>query len=102
MPQLRFGNESVIEGYKPDEGTNEVLYRARDDLGKRVQTMSLNETDIDDNPSRAMNLALAVRFWAQASDKPPAWVEGDDELLVALVADQFGCPVGRPKAWKEG
>jgi hypothetical protein len=102
MPQLRFGNESVIEGYKPDEGTNEVLLRERKDLGRRTTTMSLNETDIDDNPSRAMNLVQAIRFWAQSSDKPPAWVEGDDDLLVDLVADHFGCPVGRPKSWKEG
>jgi hypothetical protein len=102
MAQLRFGNESVIEGYKPDEGTNDVVYRAREDLGCRIQTMSLNETDIDDNPSRAMNLALAVRFWGQCSDKPPVWVEGDDELLVSLVADHFGCPIGMTKSWKEG
>lgn len=102
MSQLRLGNESVIEGYKPDEGTNVVLIRARKDLGKRTTTMSLNETDIDDKPSRSMNLALAIRFWKQESDKPPVWVEGDDELLVALVADHFGCPVGRPKSWKEG
>jgi hypothetical protein len=100
--QLRLGNESVIEGYKPDEGSNEVLYRSRKDLGKRTTTMSLNETDIDDNPSRAMNLTQAIRFWAQWSDKPPAWVEGDDDLLVALVAEHFGCPVGRPKSWSEG
>jgi hypothetical protein len=102
MPQLRFGNTSVIEGYKPDQGTNEVLYRSREDLGSQTTTMSLNEVDVDDNPSRAMNLALAVRFWGQESDNPPAWVEGDDELLVSLVADHFGCPVGRPKSWKEG
>jgi hypothetical protein len=102
MAQLRFGNESVIEGYKPDEGVNEVLYKSREDLGKRTTTMSLNEVDIDDNPSRSMNLALAIRFWGQESDKPPLWVEGDDELLVALVADHFGCPIGQPKSWKEG
>jgi hypothetical protein len=102
MPLIRLGNDSVIEGYKPDEGTDVVLFKARKDLGRQVTTMSLNETDVDDKPSRAMNLAMAVRVWNEHSDKSPAWVEGDDDLMVALIADHFGCRVGKPKNWKAG
>ena len=102
MPNVQLGNESVLEPYKPDPGTDVTKTRVRKDLGKQVTTMSLNETDGADNPSRAMNLQMAARLWALHSDKPPAWVESDDNLLAELVADHFDCPVGRPKAWKEG
>jgi hypothetical protein len=102
MPLIQLGNDSVVEGYKPDEGTDVVLLRARKDLGRQITTMMLNETDIDDRPSRAMNLSLAVRVWSEHSDKPPAWVESDDELMAALIADHFGCRVGRPRNWKAG
>lgn len=102
MPTIALGNESVIEHYKPDEGTDETKVKARKDLGNRVTTMSLNETDITDKPSRAMNLQMVTRLWEMHSDKPPAWVDGDDELLTQLVADHYGAPVGRPKSWKEG
>jgi hypothetical protein len=50
MAQLRFGNESVIEGYKPDEGTNEVLYRPAKTSAAH-QTMSLNETTSTTTPA---------------------------------------------------
>jgi hypothetical protein len=32
---------------------------------------------------------------------PAAWVESDHGGLAALLADHFGCKVGRPKGWKE-
>lgn len=99
---LTFGNESVVEGYKEDEGVNLVKLRARKDLGRRVTTMNLNETDIDERPSRAMNLKTCVLMWQELSDKAPSWVEGDDRLLVELAADHFGCAIGRPKNWREG
>jgi hypothetical protein len=116
---VRLGNESVVEGYKPDEGVNIVALRSRKELGNRVTTMSLSEmegryerggrspADKDDvwveTPSRAMNLQLAVRFWHEHSDKPPTWVESNDPLLAELIADHFGgIPTKRPKDWKEG
>lgn len=102
MAYLTLGNVSVVESYKEDEGTNVTKLRARKDLGKQITTMSLNETDIDDRPSRAMNLTMAIRFWEQHSDKPPAWVESDDRLLAELIADHFGCDIGRPKKWSVG
>lgn len=102
MPTVMLGNESVLEPYKPDPGTDVTKTRARNDLGRRTTTMSLNEVDGADNPSRAMNLAMLTRLWPLHSDQPPAWVDGDDPLLVSLIADHFGCEQGRPKSWKEG
>src|SRR5262245_32236812 len=106
MPTIMLGNASVVEEVKKDEALDASPYHVervhRKDLGKRVTTMVLNETDIDDRPSRGMNLTMAVQLWARHSDKPPDWVEGDDELLAQLVADHYGCSVGRSKSWKEG
>jgi hypothetical protein len=102
MAHLRFGNESVIEHVKADEGTNTSTPEPRPDLGNRVTSMNLNEVDGDDNPSRAMNLQMAVRLWTMHSNTAPAWVESDDDdLLAQLVADHFNTKVGRPKSWTE-
>jgi hypothetical protein len=102
VPTVLLGNQSVTEPYKPDEGTDETLIRSRADLGRRVTAMNLNEVDGDDNPSRGMNLTMAARLWAMHSDEAPAWVESDDELLSALIADHYGCDIGRPDDWQEG
>jgi hypothetical protein len=106
------GNVAVIEPYKPDPDVNEIKVRDRKDLGPRTTTFSLNETAPVRNPdgslgpeeteSRAMNLAMVRSLWPMQSRQPPAWVEGTDDLLVELIADEFGCKVGRPKTWKEG
>lgn len=111
MPVVAFGNESVVETYKPDEGTNATKLRHRKALGRRITTMHLNEVDgpppgpaaaaWEERPSTSMNVAMAIRFWAGESDKAPAWVESTDELLAQLLAQHFDCPVGRPKSWKE-
>jgi hypothetical protein len=71
VPIVLLGNESVTEPYKPDEGTDETKIRQRKDLGRRVTTMSLNEVDGDDNPSRAMNLTMATRLWAGSPTSRP-------------------------------
>jgi hypothetical protein len=102
VPTVLLGNESVTEPYKPDEGTDETKIRQRKDLGRRVTAMNLNEVDGQDEPSRGMNLTMLTRLWAMHSDKSPSWVESDDELLAALIADHYGCKNGRPKNWKEG
>lgn len=112
MPTIRLGNVSVVQAYKPDEGVNVVLIKKDPYAGNRVTTFALNETEPvrhpdgtlgpEDRPSRALNFSMVKRIWPEHSDKNPAWVEGDDELLVALLADEFTCAVGRPKKWQEG
>ena len=103
---LWFGNSSVIEEVKIDPDLDaspgNVKYLNRSDLGNQVTTMSMNEVDGDGNWSREINSSTAKLLWSKHSDKPPAWIVGTDELLVALLADHYGCPVGRPKSWKVG
>jgi hypothetical protein len=106
MPTVEFGNESVLEPRKKDDtkdaSPDNVELKVRKDLGRRVTTMSLNEVDGDNNPSRGMNLTMATRLWPMQSDRPPSWVDSEDDLLAELLADQYDCPVGRPKSWKAG
>ena len=112
MAHVTLGNVSVLKAYKPDESVNLTLVEKDKYAGNRVTTMNLNETTPvrhsdgvlgpEDEPSRAMNLSLALRIWPEHSDKNPAWVAGDDRLLVELLADHFNCPIGRPENWKEG
>lgn len=103
MPTVMFGNESVLEPYKPDPDVNIIKTRPRPELGRQVTTMFLVETDINEQPSLPMNVAMAVRFWANDSDQPPSWVEcPENDLLAQVIAQHFGCPVGRPKKWKAG
>lgn len=113
---VSLGNESVIEGYKPDEGVDTTLFRPRKDLGSRVVSMNLSETEgrmVEvlegkppvwvEQPSRSMNLTMAIRLWTHCSDKDPSWVESNDPLFASLLADHFGgIPTKRPKDWKEG
>lgn len=102
MSTVYLGNQSVVEAFKPDQGVNITKIKSRKELGNQITSMGLNETDIDDKPSRSMNLSMCIRMWNEHSDKAPAWVEGTDELLVALIADHFGCAIGRPKSWRNG
>lgn len=37
--------------------------------------------------------------WEWHSTEPPAWVDGDEPVLVAAVAEHYGCPTGRPEGW---
>lgn len=112
MARITLGNVSVLTAYKPDESVNITLVEKNKYAGNRITTMQLNETEPvrhsdgvlgpEDRPSRAMNYSLCLRIWPEHSDKPPAWVDGDDPHLVALLADHFGCAEGRPENWKEG
>lgn len=38
-------------------------------------------------------------IWQAQSWAPPAWVESTHPGLAAVLAEQYGCPVGRPKGW---
>lgn len=106
------GSTSALEPYKDDPDSDVIKIKARPDLGKRVVSMLLAETTPvahsngelgpEDELSRPMNAAMVKHLWPMQSDKPPVWVEGDDEELVKLVADAMGCRIGRPKNWKEG
>lgn len=93
MALVQFGNEAVLEPYKPNPETNET--KTRKVKGSKITTMSLVTQDVGE----AINTAKAL--WQNDSEKAPAWVESDDEVLQAALAQTFDCREGRPQSWKE-
>lgn len=81
MPTVRLGNTAAL-----DQG------RLMD--GLRVTTFNI--VDDDDTSTRLRTIAHADGLWPQLSMRPAAWVEADDPELQAVLAEHFGCPVGKP------
>lgn len=107
MPKVMFGNESVIEQLKKDEGgdatPDNLTTRARKDLGNQVTTFTIPPaTDDPTGWTVQKQLAFVTSVWPLHSDKQPAWVESDDATLEQFFAAQYNCPAGRPKNWKVG
>lgn len=75
----------------------------RPDLSQQVTTISLGEGG---------TVADVAAAWQAHSAAAPAWVESDDDVLEAQVAEHFGCERGCPDnglpdvhnhdTWKEG
>lgn len=113
MLQVRFGNTSVIEAIKKDEGADaaeeNLTYRVRKDLGQQVTTFRippityLEDGTVDETGwTLQKQLAFVTSVWPMHSDKPPAWVEATDPAMQSLFAQQYGCREGQPKTWKVG
>lgn len=46
-------------------------------------------------------VTTANGVWENHSDGAPDWVESDSKGLAELLAEHYGCRIGRPKDWKE-
>lgn len=98
MPTILLGNTAPIQPVKVDPNTTEVERVPRPDLGNTVTTFNVpNHIGAGE-----MLSTISSVFKSHHSDAKPAWVEGDDEVIVAALAREFGCPVGRPGGWQEG
>lgn len=51
--------------------------------------------DVTQLPGNEAFVAV-VRAWPQHSADSPTWVWSDDEAMAELLANFYGCPVGRP------
>lgn len=95
--EVLLGNSTAKEGYRD---TPDGPLKFRTVRGNHVTTvrppdgMSIGEvfTSITNVPNGV---------WAAHADDPPDWVESDSDGLASLIAEHYGCPVGRPKSWKE-
>lgn len=97
MSIIALGNTAPIEPVKVDD-TTAVERIARPELGNQVTIFNVPDTlDV----GQAL-LTVSQVFASHHSDAPPAWVESDDETIAAVLARQYGCPVGRPVDWVEG
>ena len=73
------------------------------ELGQQITTIAL--------PAES-TIADVVACCTAHSSADPAWVESDDDVLAAQVAEHYGCPIGCPDngdpdthnhdTWKEG
>lgn len=43
-----------------------------------------------------VTITAGTGVWANQSFAPPAWVESDSPALAQMLAEHYGCPIGRP------
>ena len=98
-----FGEAQAVVHSADEAPPSPVQSVPRPDLSQQVTTISLGEggTVLD-----------VVAAWQSHSTAAPAWVESDDDVLEAQVAEHFGCERGCPDnglddvdnhdTWKEG
>jgi hypothetical protein len=114
MPTVLLGNEAVVTPTKKDPDLdaspeNTVLV-PRKELGKQITSCSIPDTHAVLDPAGPTvimwpldeQLKVVRHFVEQNFGDKPTWVEADDALLQAMVAQTYGCREGRPKNWKLG
>lgn len=111
MPTVLLGNTAVTVpvteaqavAHSGDEAPPAPNGTAAPGLGQQITTLTL--------PAES-TIADLVAAWTAHSSAAPAWVESDDDVLAAQVAEHYGCPIGCPDngdpdvhnhdTWKEG
>jgi hypothetical protein len=96
---LRLGNveakdtRTVVD----DDGTETIEFTHV--AGNRVCSVGIRARTISE---AFADVTAPNGLWVHQSWQPPAWVEGDHEGLVQMLAGYYGCPVGRTKGeWIE-
>lgn len=102
---VELGNKAAIQARRGADGEPE-----RDDEGFVVHEPIAGDEQRVTRVEVPEGVPLAEAFvsitqpvrgvWANHSDEPPMWVESDSEGLAALLAEHFGCRIGRPRGWK--
>ena len=97
MPHIELGNTSPIDAKKVSPDSLEVT-RVPVPVSQAVTHHHVpDDWNLGDILTGITNV-----FRSHHSDAPPAWVDGDDELIVKALAQQYGVPVGKPAGWGEG
>lgn len=74
------------------------LVRYRPIEGRQITTVAVP----DGTPLlEALNTIVAAGdgVWDHHSDAPPAWIESDNKVLEAALAEHYACEIGMPKDW---
>lgn len=99
--RVLLGNSAAKEAYRDADG----LLRHRGLPGSRVTTIVI--------PGGYSLIEAVSAVTAQdgawnhhssgddPSDSTPDWVESDSGPLEQLLAEHFGCPIGRPDGWQD-
>lgn len=93
MATIVLGNTAPIEPVKVSEDSTEIRRVPRPDL---APTETEFRTDNDLNSVEVLQIAGVFR--SHHSDADASWVSSDDSKIEALLAAEFDCPIGRPRA----
>lgn len=89
------GNTDAKAGHRLADGELVVTHKT----GERVMTVGFHRGT---SVMEALRMVCDARgVWAAQSWAPPAWVESTNEGLALVLADHYGCPIGRPQGWGE-
>jgi hypothetical protein len=72
------------------------------DSGKPLGGARITQVGIPDGTTFSEGLRDITHedgVWVRHSSKPPAWVVADNKLFAEVLAEHYGCPVGRPEDW---
>lgn len=87
---IELGNSSALEpqvGTYTDEERPEPV---------RIEGAQVTVVEVPDSTALDAALTEIKQVWGLHSGaSKPDWVEGNNDLLVAAIANVFGCPVGR-------
>lgn len=99
--RVQLGNSAAKEAYRNDKGD----LRHRDVDGSRVTSVVIPDSyTLMEAVSTVVAQDGAWNHHSQGdnvADSTPDWVESDSDGLAQLLAEHFGCPIGRPKGWKD-
>lgn len=99
--RVQLGNSAAKEAYR--DGGGNLNHRALD--GNRITTVVIPDTYTLLEAVACVTAQDGAWNHHSQGDDPldsiPDWVESDDTALASLLAQHFGCPVGRPKKWTE-
>jgi len=96
--QVLLGNETAQHAVGRDDN-DAVIHEPLD--GNRITAVHIPD---DYTLAEAFQCVTAPDgVWAHHGqpDTKPVWVESDSVGLAALLAEHFGCEVGRPDGWVE-
>jgi len=93
MPTVILGNAAPVEARKLDDNSTAV---------EKVPVKGLKDSRTTFNfpkgtPPGEMLATVTGVFESHHSNRPASWVESDSAALAELLADHYGCAVGRPK-----
>jgi hypothetical protein len=94
---VQLGNEAAQHAVGRDDNDQPI----HEDLdGKRITTVQIPDDYTLAEAFQCITAPDGVAHHHFQAGTSPTWVESDSDGLAALLAEHFGCKVGRPKGWK--
>jgi len=92
MVKIRLGNAAPMKEVRdPDNDERRTLVAAPE------ATAGYTEVECYE-PTLQQTIATVADLWRKHSAEPPTWVSADDETVEIVLASNFDCPRGEPRA----